>query len=232
MISIIIPALNEEKFLPRLLESIKAQSFRDYEIIVADADSSDKTKKAAKKYRARIVKGGFPAEGRNSGAKAAKGEWLLFMDADAQLEKNYLQKAITEIKKRNLGVAGSRIMPIGNHPLDAVFFAIFNLWAEATQLFYPNASGCGIFCKKSLHEKIKGFDEKIKLSEDMDYVMRAGKVEKFRILKSTKVNVSMRRFEKEGRFKIGFKLLFSAIYRAIFGEIRSDVFKYDLRYRK
>jgi len=158
-----------------------------------------------------------------------KGERFL---KNLSFEKNYLQKAITEIKKRNLGVAGSRIMPIGNHPLDAVFFAIFNLWAEATQLFYPNASGCGIFCKKSLHEKIKGFDEKIKLSEDMDYVMRAGKVEKFRILKSTKVNVSMRRFEKEGRFKIGFKLLFSAIYRAIFGEIRSDVFKYDLRYRK
>ena len=44
MLSIIIPTLNEEKYLPKLLESIKKQDFTRYEIIVADADSIDKTK--------------------------------------------------------------------------------------------------------------------------------------------------------------------------------------------
>ena len=77
-ISIIIPTLNEARFLPKLLESIKKQTFTDYEVIVADAGSKDKTLEIAKKYGARIVKGGFPAEGRNAGARAAKGDFLFF----------------------------------------------------------------------------------------------------------------------------------------------------------
>ena len=112
------------------------------------------------------------------------------------------------------------------------FFKIFNFWIFATQFFYPNASGSGIFCKKWLHKKVNGFDETIKLSEDMDYVRRCKKFGKFRILKTVKSYVAMRRFEKEGRIKVGLKLLLSAIYRIFFGEIRSDVFKYNLRYRK
>jgi glycosyltransferase involved in cell wall biosynthesis len=232
MISIIIPALNEERFLARLLGSIKAQSFTDHEVIVADAGSSDRTRQVARKYNAKVVEGGFPARGRNSGAKAAKGDVLLFIDADALLDKDYLENAAREMQKRNLDIAGSLIYPIGEHPLDVVLFSIFNIWSSATQFFYPNASGCGIFCKKSIHKKIGGFDEKIRLSEDMDYVRRAGKLGKFRILQTAGVDVSMRRFEKEGRLKVGLKLLLSAVYRLIFGEIKSDVFKYNLRYRK
>jgi len=48
MLSIIIPALNEENYLPRLLDCFKKQNFKDYEIIVADADSKDKTREVAR----------------------------------------------------------------------------------------------------------------------------------------------------------------------------------------
>ena len=232
MISIVIPALNEEKYLPKLLESIKKQTYKDYEIIVADADSKDRTIEIAKKYGCKIVKGGLPAKGRNNGAKAAKGDILLFLDADVQFGKDFLKNSIYEFEKRKLDVAGCYILPIGNNIIDKIFFAIFNLWIFATQFFYPNASGSGIFCKKWLHEKVNGFDESIKLSEDMDYVKRCGKYSRFRVLKKAKSYVAMRRFEKEGRLKVGFKLLLSALYRLFFGEIRSDVFKYNLKYRK
>jgi len=67
---------------------------------------------------------------------------------------------------------------------------------------------------------------KIKLSEDMDYVKRASKHGKFRILSSVKISTSARRFEEEGSLKTGLKLLLSAFYRLIFGEIRNDIFKY------
>ena len=87
-------------------------------------------------------------------------------------------------------------------------------------------------CKKEIHEKIDGFDETIKLSEDMDYVKRCGKIGKFRILKSPRLYVAMRRFDTEGRIKVGFKLLMSALHRIFLGEIRTNVFKYDLKYRK
>ena len=232
MISIVIPALNEEKYLPKLLDCIKSQSYTDYEVIVADADSIDNTRKIALKNGYRIAKGGMPAVGRNKGARMAKGSLILFLDADVQFGNDFLKNSVEEFKKRNLSVAGFRLLPLCNNILDKVFFYIFNLWTMSTQFFYPNAAGAGIMCKKEIHEKIDGFDETIKLSEDMDYVKRCGKIGKFRILKSPRLYVAMRRFDTEGRIKVGFKLLMSALHRIFLGEIRTNVFKYDLKYRK
>ena len=232
MISIVIPAYNEEEYLPKLLKCIEQQTCKDYEIIVADASSRDRTRQIAKRHGCRIVNGGLPAKGRNNGAKSAKGDILFFIDADAAFGRNFLRNAVNELKERKLDVAGCCINPLSNSIIDNIFFGIFNLWIFVTQFFYPNASGSGIFCKKWLHKKVKGFDEKIRLSEDMDYARRCGKHGKFRILKTAKSYISMRRFEKEGRFNVGMKLFLSAVYRLIFGEIRSDVFKYNLRYRK
>ena len=232
MISIVIPTYNEGEYLPKLLNCLKNQSYKDYDIIVADAGSKDKTKQIAKNFGCKIVKGGMPAVGRNNGAKYAKGNILLFLDADVQLEKNFLKNALHEFNKRNLEAAGCLIAPIGNNLIDRFFFWIFNLWTTSTQLFYPNASGACIFCKRWLHKRVNGFDESIKLSEDMDYARRCGKFGKFRILKKTRFYVAMRRFEKEGRLKVVFKLLLSVLYRLIFGEIKTDIFKYKLEYHK
>ena len=82
MVSIVIPAYNEENYLPRLLRSIQAQDFPDVEIIVADADSTDRTAAIARSAGARLTRGGVPAVGRNNGARLAKGDYLLFIDAD------------------------------------------------------------------------------------------------------------------------------------------------------
>lgn len=232
MISIIIPAYNEEKYLPKLLERIKKQSYTSYEIIVADADSKDKTREIAKKNGCRIVKGGMPAAGRNQGAKAAKGDILLFLDADSLIDSDFLKNSLQDFMARKLDIAGTYLKPLSGKLIDRIFLGIFNVWVYATQFFYPNACGSGIFCKKWLHEKANGFDEGILLSEDMDYAKRCGKLGKFRIIKNASVIYSMRRYDKEGRFKVGLKLLLSAFYRLFFGEIKSDVFKYNLRYRK
>ena len=85
ILSIIIPTYNEEEYLPVLLESIKKQSFKDYEIIVADANSTDRTREIAESYGCIVVDGGLPAAGRNNGAKVATGEYLLFLDSDLEL---------------------------------------------------------------------------------------------------------------------------------------------------
>jgi len=148
--------------------------------------------------------------------------------AAGSLLKKWLSDDLIERKKtlQKLKEVGSPFF------LEPLFFGIFNLWIAITQSFYPNASGGGIFCRRNVHKKADGFDETIKLSEDMDYAKRCNKLGKFGILRTIKAYISVRRFEKEGRFKIGFKLLLSAVYRVFFGEIRSDIFKYDLRYRK
>jgi len=232
MLSIIIPAWNEERYLPRLLDCLRKQSYGSYEVIVADAGSRDRTRQIAKEYGCIVVKGGLPAAGRNNGAKKARGDLLLFLDADVRMNRDFLKNALKEFNEKNLDAAGCYVHPDSDKLIDRLFFAIFNLWTSTTQYLYPNASGGGIFCRKWIHEKINGFDEKIRLSEDMDYVRRCSKYGKFRILRMADAFVSMRRFEKEGRLRVGLKLLLSAVYRLIFGEIKSDVFKYSMKYRK
>jgi glycosyltransferase involved in cell wall biosynthesis len=75
-ISIVIPTYNEEKYLPRLLKQIKQQDFTDYEIIVADNNSKDKTRSIAKRFGARITKepkAGFQREGETWELQLQKG---------------------------------------------------------------------------------------------------------------------------------------------------------------
>ena len=79
---------------------------------------------------------------------------------------------------------------------------------------------------------MKGFDETIKLGEDLDYVNRCSKHGKFRTIKSEKVSLSMRRFDHEGKLKVAFRHIASASYRIAFGQIRKDIFKYNLNYKK
>ena len=72
MLSIIVPTLNEEEHLPIFFREIKKQSFKDYEVIIADANSTDRTVEIAQKFGATVISGGLPAKGRNEGAKIAK----------------------------------------------------------------------------------------------------------------------------------------------------------------
>jgi len=231
MLSIIIPTLNEEKYLPKLLDSIKKQSFKNYEIIVADFNSKDETRKIARKYKCKIANGGLPSVARNNGAKIAKGGILLFIDADCTIGNFFLETAISEIKSRNLDAAGCYVRPLSTSISDNAIFALFNFWIFISQFIYPNVSS-GIFCKKDLHHKIKGYDASIKLSEDMNYAKRAGKHGKFRILRSVKIYTSVRRFDEEGRLRLIVKLFLSGCYRLLFGEIKTDVFKYEFGHEK
>ena len=90
-LSCIIITLNEERLLPNLLESIKGQTYKNYEVIVADYYSRDKTREIAKDYGCIITNGGNYTVGRNNGAKVAKGKYFLFLDADSYLPKDFLE---------------------------------------------------------------------------------------------------------------------------------------------
>ena len=102
ILSIIIPTYNEEDYLPVLLDSIKEQNFDDYEVLVADANSKDRTREIAEEYGCIVVDGGLPAVGRNNGAKVAKGDILLFLDSDLKLNDVYLLFVIYEFNMLSL----------------------------------------------------------------------------------------------------------------------------------
>jgi len=237
-LSIIIPALNEEKYLPVLLKEIKKQNFANVlEIIVADAGSLDRTVEIAKSFGCKVVQGGLPAptpnlvwgpaKGRNEGAKIARADILLFMDADnIYLPENFLKNLLEEFKKRNLDVASFPICPDGNF-FDKIIYKIYNNFVQLIQRFSAYATN-SVLVKKNLHQKIGGFDEEIKIAEDHFYAKTGKKFGKFGFIKTEPVLTSIRRFERDGRLKTYLKYLIAGIYMFFFGPIKSDIFKYRL----
>lgn len=93
-VSVIVPALNEERYIEKTLKSIKRQKTKlEYELVVSDGHSSDKTAGIARKYADKLI---FPKTkgiwaGRNAGALNSTGKILVFIDADTIIPNNYLE---------------------------------------------------------------------------------------------------------------------------------------------
>lgn len=225
MISIIIPALNEENYLPRLLDSLEKQNLKDYEIILADAGSKDRTIEIAKKYGCKVVPGGLPAKGRNEGAKAARGDLFLFLDSDLVLPEGFLDVFLQEFKKKNLDIASTDLDFLTDKKIYKIAAFLCNIYYRCTQRILPHISQC-ILVKKEFHNRIGGFDEEIKLSEDFAYIKKMCKIAKFGHISKIKFYSSARRFEKDGLINTFLKYLLAHIYIAFFGPIKSDIFKY------
>lgn len=205
MLSIIIPTFNEEKYLPKLLASIKKQDYKDYEIIVSDASSKDRTIAIARRFGCKVIKGGRPAVGRNRGARIAKGQYLLFLDADVILPtRDFFARILYEFEKNNLDAAAGLVSPISDRRSDKALHGFVNFYLCITQYFKPHAPGCCILVKREVHFKINGFNTRLKLNEDHDYAKRAKKVGSFKILRKH-VFISVRRLDKEGRITIAYK---------------------------
>jgi len=226
-ISVIIPTLNEEKFLGKLLGDLKKQTWQDFEVIVADAHSTDETRVVAKKYGARVVDGGMPAVGRNAGAAVAKGDFLYFLDADVRLKKDFLAKSYAEIEDRFLDLATCELVPISDLMVDKVLHQASNVFVKLQQYSSPVVLGCCILVSKRLFERVNGFDESLKLGEDYNFAKRASEYRNLRVLLNTKIDLSVRRLQKDGRVGYAEMILKMMIYRGLFGEIKKDIVDYE-----
>jgi glycosyltransferase involved in cell wall biosynthesis len=233
MLSIIIPSLNEERFIGRVLESIKNQNLKDYEIIVADAGSKDQTIKIAKKYGCRIVKGGLPARGRNNGAKAARGNLLLFIDADCFVPKNCLKMSLEEYEKRRLDISTFMLLPDNKSGIRTICMnLLYNYPILMLEKILPHGA-MGILVDRNVFNRLNGFDETIKLAEDHDLIRRAAKIGRFGIIRVCKILISYRRFETDGWLKTYAKFLLCELHMIFLGPVRSDIFRYKFNhYRK
>ena len=226
-ISIIIPTLNEEQYLPLLFDSIRTQSFKDFEVIVADAQSRDATVAIAKKFGAKVVCGGMPAAGRNRGARASQGEFLFFFDADVILPGDFLQHAYDEMQERYLDLATCEVIPLSDLHIDRALHTLANLSIRMAQYTSPHAAGFCILSTRRLFDRVKGFDESLTMAEDHDYVKRASRYRQLRVLESTQINVSVRRLEKEGRTLLLNKYLQVELHRIFRGELKTDLIEYE-----
>lgn len=226
-VSIIIPTLNEEKYLPILLKSIHDGTAQPAEIIVSDAYSLDSTREIAKSAGCKVVDGGLLPVGRNNGAKAATQPILLFLDSDGILPKTFLEKTIAEFQERKLGAASVFVKPISNSLLDYLAASLVNWLYLIFQPIRPHGYGCCLFATKHVHDAILGFDEDVLLAEDQDYVLRAAKKGKYRLLRSQAILTSLRRYAKEGRLVTTLKYAYFELHMIFIGKITKAPFQFS-----
>lgn len=233
MFSIIIPTYNEEQFLPNLLKDIKTQSIAPHEIIVADANSTDRTREIAKKYKCSIIDGGLPSIGRNRGAAQARYGILIFFDADVRLPtKTYLEDSLKEFRRRKLDLATCDVIPSEGPALNYFMLKTYNTYTRLLERMRPHAPGFCIFIKRRIHKKIGGFDERVLLAEDHDYVQRAALYGSFGVLRIAPIVTSTRRFVKDGHLKTISKYILCELHMSTFGSVKHDLFKYRFGYKK
>ena len=106
-ISVIVPAYNEEKYLAKTLKTLRNQTFKDYELIVVDNNSKDRTNEIAKKFADRVVvekKKGYHNATRR-GAKEAKAPIICFCDADSLYPRDWLEKKMADFEKGHVLLA-------------------------------------------------------------------------------------------------------------------------------
>ncbi len=216
MISFIVPTLNEEKYLPMLLRSIKRQKSGGFETIVVDSSSKDRTVEIAKSFGCRTInapKG--VSESRNIGGRAAKGGLLVFVSADVALSDGFFIKKITE-KKIRLGIV--KMKPDKNTFVNKLVFSAYNFLNCVLARWIPSLAifpGDLIIVEKRIFEKTGGFNKGMHLSEDRDFVLRASKYAK-PVMVDISVFLSTRRMRKWGTMKFFFYHLCSHLYYTFF----------------
>ncbi|MCL4208808.1 glycosyltransferase [Patescibacteria group bacterium] len=209
--SIIIPTLNEEKFLPSLLEDLSNQTFAKelFEVIHVDGKSEDQTVKEAQKFADKINLTTITAEKRNVafqrnlGGENAKGKWLIFMDADDRLPAYFLDGVKYQLAKNpETDIFTTWSEPKNITSLEGSITRILNLGIELyNSSGKPSAFGAMIGVKK-VHFNHVQFDETQKFMEDTFFVQSVcDNGGNFKIFKEPRYIFSLRRFEKEGTLK-------------------------------
>ena len=234
-LSIVIITLNEERRIGRLLSDLVVQNYRNFEVILVDSNSDDLTINVAKGYQPHLPamtihkmdKRGVSL-GRNTGAKLAQHNRLLFLDADVRLEPDFLANSVDSLENNGLEVAGvyrsAKKLPVRYK----VGYSLFNLGLFSTQYFFPTAVGACLFSTKRAHKELGGFDENIELCEDCDYVKRASKTWRYRMLPMPiAFQFDPRRLDQDGYLKTGGLYLKANLRRLVFGEMRNGEIPYE-----
>src|ERR1700736_6135199 len=174
-ITIIIPAKNEEKMLPRLLRSLCKQDYvgmSETRVIVADAGSTDGAMEAALRFRDRllveVMPGGLPSVGRNAGARLATTKCLLFLDADVELpEPTLLRRALWRMERRGLHLVTTNIACREGGFFDDLLYAGSNLMQRLGSFAKPFATGMFMLFDREAFWALGGFNERALFAEDV-----------------------------------------------------------------
>ncbi len=239
-VSVVIPAYNEATYIDRLLTDLTEQTFKDFEVVVSDAESHDGIDKVVDRFKSRLdirlvespPRG--PAAGRNAGAAIANGEWLLFLDADDEIEDHdHIASLLSAAKQNNWATVSARM-----RVRDGSHLQRFGTWLDyhyiklLAHTKHPVAPGWCILTKRAMFEEYGGFNEKIQLGEDYDYVSRVGSLG-FGFTDNTYYYLDLRRVREDG-LKFIIKGILNEFYRHTHHyNLEKNPYKYDFgKHRK
>lgn len=206
-ISIIIPCLNEENYVGKLLNDLAQQQDAPmFEVVVVDSSSADATVEIVESFTNRLPLSVIKlnergvARARNAGADTASGRWLFFFDAKVRVSPSYIGKVFHALGKRKADFGTSSFNTKSWHPFDKIFF---HSWSWGFRFSFWKGdylmNGSTIFVKRSLHHKIGGFNPDIEIGEDIDYAKRLTKFTTNGVFIPVKMYLSNRRLIYRGR---------------------------------
>jgi len=208
-ISVIVPTLNEEESIETCLKSVRNQKVSDFELILSDGESNDKTVEASRRYVDKIIVSSNRGIGtqQNLGAKFAEGEILVFIHADTVVGESLLEEISGATNDGYIG-GGCVVKTVGEGYKCKLFDKAIKLINVILNRFNILCTGEVLFFRKDVFMKNEGFRDVF--FEDVDMLLRVRNNGKLKLLKSTVVT-SGRRF-REGFWK---KMIFEWMPYAI-----------------
>ena len=224
-ISIIIPAFNEEEYLPATLAAIETASARllsresvEVETIVVDNNSVDGTADVARAKGAKVVDEGVQgiSRARNTGARDANGDVLVFADADVLMPKSMLLEICSVMSDADCVGGGADVEYRPKRRSMRIYLGIWRILGRLTDM----VQGSTQFCRKEMFEEVGGYDEKAWIGEDVDFYWALKKYAKrnggfAHVIREPRVQPSSRRFDKWPLWRtlIWTNPLFIAVFR-------------------
>lgn len=177
-VSVIIPAYNAERFIGQTIESVFAQTFQDFEIIVIDDGSTDKTAEIVESFDVQCIRrtNGGVSNARNAGMEKAKGKYIAFLDADDLWEVTKLEKQVSVLDANEyIGLCYTAIERVDENG-QSLYYNEVSDYPDDTEalLLYsciiPNPSTA--MMRRNLFEQFGGFDLNFTNYEDWEYWLR------------------------------------------------------------
>ena len=207
-ISVVVPAYNEEDFLPKSLGSLtKQDTLLNYEIIVVDNNSSDKTREVSEEYGVLVVYEERQGVGwaRKTGTAYANGIIIVHIDADTVVPKDYLEDIKDHFKHdEDLVCLGGQFFyydaPVWKEFLRKIMYKPVYYFARISSRGKLGPTGGNMAFRKSIYDKTSGFNPNLKFGEDGDLTMRLSSLGKIKVDMDLKCGVSVRRFNFDKDF--------------------------------
>jgi len=216
-LTIVIPAKNEAKLIPRLLTSLMNQDYSKMSstrVLVADANSTDGTREIVLSFRDRlnvsVIRGGMPSVGRNRGAAQADTPYILFLDADIELaDRSLVRRCLEQAQNQHLHCVTTNIVCRDGSRVDKLFYTINDLFQYLSYLHRPFATGMFMLFDRKKFWELGGFHEQILFAEDYRLSQRVDR-KRFAIVRGG-VYTTNRRFQKMGHLRVGWLFLKTAM---------------------